>query len=147
MLTWVPVFAKKGTTVHEPEPPQDTRTPRGVKVEITCAWCALTGMVPFFTRFLKSVDELPTLTRLGGGGLGACAECCRWYLFSQTPEPMLALISRRVFGSPFDGQERKARGYGISVDPQRIRRTLSGINVDPHQPKRERATLVLKDNS
>ena len=70
MLTWVPVFAKKGTTVHEPEPPQDTRTPRGVKVEITCAWCALTGMVPFFTRFLKSVDALPTLTRLGGRGAG-----------------------------------------------------------------------------
>ena len=67
--------------------------------------------------------------------LGASAECCRWYLFSQTPEPELALISKTYFGSHADGREVGARVYGMSTDPEPIRIGLRGIRVDP-QPDR-----------
>ena len=70
MLTWVPVFAKKGTTVHEPELTQEPPTPSTVIVEITWAWCVLAGMVPFFTRLLQRVNKLPALTQRGERGAG-----------------------------------------------------------------------------
>ena len=59
----------------------------------------------------------------------------RWYLFSQTPEPKLALISKTFFGSHADGREVGARFYGMSTDPEPIRIGLRGIRVDP-QPDR-----------
>ena len=49
--------------------------------------------------------------------MDACDESYRWYLFSQTPEPKLALISERLLGNRVDVQEIKARLYGINVDP------------------------------
>ena len=95
----------------------------------------LAGMVPFFTRLLERADKLPTLTQRGRGGLGANAECSPWYLFSQTPEPKLALIPKTSFGSHADGREVGARFYGMSTDPEPIRIGLRSIRVDP-QPDR-----------
>ena len=51
----------------------------------------------------------------------------RWYFFSQTPEPNLALISRSISGSSVDGEESEARFYCMSLDPQLIRTGLCGI--------------------
>ena len=94
----------------------------------------LAGMVPFFTRLLQRANKLPALTqREGRGGLGASAECCRWYLFSQAPESKLALISRKVFGGNVDGREIGARFYGMSTNPQTIRTGPRGISVDPNK--------------
>ena len=70
--------------------------------------------------------------------LGASAEFCRWYLFSQTPEPKLALISKTPFGSHADGREVGARFYGMSTDPEPIRIGLRGIRVDPQPDRGER---------
>ena len=95
----------------------------------------LAGMVPFFTRLLERADKLPTLTQRGRGGLGASAECSRWYLLSQTPEPKLALISRKVFGGNVDGREIGARFCGMSTDPQTIRIGPRGISADPNKKK------------
>ena len=96
----------------------------------------MAGMVPFFTRLLERVDKLPALTQRGRGGLGASAECCRWYLFSLTPEPKLTLISRTVFGGNVDGREIGARFYGMSVDPQLIRTGVCGIRDDQKRAKK-----------
>ena len=108
----------------------------------------MAGMVPFFTRLLERADKLPTLTQRGRGGLGASAECCRWYFFSQTPEPNLALISRKDFGSKVDGREIGASFYGMGTDPQPIRTRLRGISVDPNKERsrREVAALTLTHN-
>ena len=106
------------------------------------------GWYLFLTRLLERADRLPTLTQRGRGGLGASAECCRWYFFSQTPEPNLALISRKDFGCKVDGREIGARFYGMSSDPQPIRTGLRGIIVDPNKKgsRREVSALRLTHN-
>ena len=73
---------------------------------------------------------------LGGGGPGAVIAHARWYFFSQTPEPNLALLSRSIFGSSVDGEEIEARFYGMSVDPQPIRAGLCGIRDDQKRVKK-----------
>ena len=60
----------------------------------------------------------------------------RWYLFSQTPEPKLALISRSIFGSSVDGEESEERFCCMSVDPQPIRTGLCGIRDDQKRVKK-----------
>ena len=65
-----------------------------------------------------------------GGGPGAVIAHARWYFFSQTPEPNLALLSRSIFGSSIDGEEIEARFYGMSIDPQLIRTGFCGIRDD-----------------
>ena len=60
----------------------------------------------------------------------------RRYLFSQTPEPKLALISRSIFGSSVDGEEIEVRFYGMSVDPQPIRTGLCGMRGDQKRVKK-----------
>ena len=104
----------------------------------------LAGMVPFFTRLLERADKLPTLTQRGRGGLGASAECCRWYLFSQAPESKLALISRKVFGGNVDGREIGARFYGMSTDPQTIRTWPRGISADPNKQRSRGEVAALR---
>ena len=107
----------------------------------------LVGMVPFFTRLLERADKFPALTQRGRGWLGAGAECCRWYLFSQKLEPKLALPSQKVFGNNVDGREIGARFYGMSTDPQPIRTRLRGISADPNtKTRREVAALRLTHN-
>ena len=70
------------------------------------------------------------------GGPGAVIAHARWYFFSQTPEPNLALLSRSIFGSSVDGEEIVARFYGMSVDPQLIRTRFCGINGDQKRVKK-----------
>ena len=105
-------------------------------------------MVPFFTRLLERAGKLSALTQRGRGGLGASAEGSRWYLFAQTPEPKLALISWKVFGSNVDGREIGARFYAMSTDPQPIRTGLRDIIVDPNKKgsRREVSALRLTHN-
>ena len=73
----------------------------------------------------------------GEGGWAPVPSVADGTFFSQTPEPKLALISRKVFGSNVDGREIGSRFYGMSTDPEpiRIRIGLRGIRVDP-QPDR-----------
>ena len=99
-------------------------------------------MVPFFIRLLERDNRLPTLTQRGRGGLGAST------FFSQTPEPNLALISRKLFGSNVDRREIGARFYAMSTDPQPIRTGLRGIIVDPNKKgsRREVSALRLTHN-
>ena len=73
---------------------------------------------------------------MGGWGPGAVIAHARWYFFSQTPEPNLALLSRSIFGSSVDGEEIEARFYGMSVDPQPIRTGLCGIRDDQKRIKK-----------
>ena len=65
-------------------------------------------------------------------------------IFSQTPEPNLALISRKLFGSNVDGREIGARFYGMSTDPQPIRTGLCGIREIRRESRRELTTLMSK---
>ena len=76
---------------------------------------------------------------MGWGFLASVLAHARWYLFSQTPEPKLALISRNIFGSSVDEEEIEARICGKSVDPQPIRIRLRATRVD--QKKNQEGSL------
>ena len=69
-------------------------------------------------------------------------------MLSWVPEPYLALISRKLFGSNVDGREIGARFYAMSTDPQPIRTGLRGIIVDPNKKgsRREVSALRLTHN-
>ena len=55
--------------------------------------------------------------------------------FSANTGTQVSIDFEDIFGSHADGREVGARFYGMSTDPEPIRRGLRGIRVDP-QPDR-----------